>query len=329
MTGRPKCLHENEMTVPFSIISTSSPAGPDHLYHPVAGFEVDSLALLNDFIGPELNLPAQPEAFSGGKIAWSNFAPIKFPINNVYFPLALDLSKISDKIGSTLYLSPADLTWADVQASLRVLEKDLTAWQQDFVAKAPPDTRVTASDGVDPRSALELQLNFYSVQMVLYRPFLCEIHIDEESRESHTLNRRCARACVHAAVDLMDHLPDNPVPHQVTLILPWWRLLHYNTQVLAVIVLEMCLNLQHMHKTETEGLMASLRKALHYLWAFAAERKSACRAWCLLRVMVEQAAKKCGQEEVLAYVAGAENRPLAWDEQDELWVADAVGSIGR
>lgn len=269
-------------------------------------------------------MPAQPEAFSGGKVIWSNFAPITFPINDVYFALALELSRVSDKIGSTLYLSPADLTWADVQSTLLRLEADITAWQQDFAQKAPSGTAT-----VNPRSALELQLNFFSLQMILYRPFLCEIQIDEESRKSYTLNLRCTRACVRAAVTLMDHLPDAPVPHQVMLIVPWWRLLHYLVEVVAVIVLEMCLNLQHMHQSETEGLMTSLKKALYYLWAFAAESRSACRAWCLLRVMAEKAAAKCGQEDVLADVVGSESRPLPWDEQDELWVADAIGSLGR
>ncbi|KPI38806.1 putative transcriptional regulatory protein [Cyphellophora attinorum] len=266
MTGRPKCLHENEMTVPSSIISTPTSLGPDHLYQPIAGFNVDSSALLNEFMGSDLDLPARTEAFSGGKVVWSNFAPMTFPISDVCFALALDLTRVSDKIGSTIYLSPADLTWADVQSSLLRLERDMAAWQQDFAEKAPSGTAIE----VDPRSALELQLNFFSLQMILYRPFLCEIQIDEESRESHTLNLRCTRACVRAAVTLMDHLPDAPVPHQVALIIPWWRLLHYITQVVAVIVLEMCLNLQHMHRSEMEGLMTSLKKALYYLWAFAA-----------------------------------------------------------
>lgn len=184
--------------------------------------------------------------------------------DDTHFVFALQLFKIGDNIASKLYLAPLDQTRAEIQTTLRQCERDVANWQ----SKLEAESRTKNLDGgftIKVSRHTRSPLHLCSIRMILYRPFLCEIRISEESKESSDLNRRCADACVRAAIDLVQHLPNGPIPPQVTQTLPWWRLLHYVGQSLAVISLELCLNLQHIEDDTRGAIFPSLRKALSYL----------------------------------------------------------------
>ena len=123
---------------------------------------------------------------------------------------------------------------------------------------------------------------------MLYLPCLCEIKIDGESDQSHQFNLGCGRYCVEAALDLVNILPDTLVEHQILQVLPWWALLHYICQAAGILILELCLNMQHV-PADSETVMLGLRKALNYVLALSGNFKSALKAWNTIRPLFEKA----------------------------------------
>lgn len=317
ITGRPKCVSEADMTVPFrSLFSYESGVfGKRPALIDGAASTPSPSQLWRDFLGKHSRVT---ENWSGGTVSWEQVKPVGFNVSESHFAAALELSGVSNRIGSTLYLSPGDFTWADVQATVRDLEADLHRWQEDDIQQDLKLERICETE-MDPRSNLDIEMTLCSIRMILYRPFMCEIHIDDESVESTKFNQSSARAGVAAAIRMTEILPDDPVAAQVLLVFPWWTLLHYISQTIAMLCLELCLNVQHM-QDQTREVMAALRKALNYLWVLAPESKSAYRAWGIYRPLVEKVAKRY-RRNVLTGIPLEAPRPQHWSEEDErkLW----------
>ena len=98
----------------------------------------------------------------------------------------------------------------------------------------------------------------------------------------------CGRHCVEAALDMVNIMPDALVEHQILQVLPWWALLHYLCQAAAVLLLELCLNMQHV-PDDSEATMLGLRKALNFVLALSGNSKSALKAWNTLHPLFEKA----------------------------------------
>jgi len=278
--------------------------------YPVVG--VDPCEIWRAFLGENQDVA---KAFSGGITPWQQFGPLAHSTAEPQFFTALNLSAISDKIGSELYLSPVDLTWADVQGTVRKLERELAKWEADL----SPDLQLSNSGmaEIDSRSNLELELYHCSVKLILYRPFLCEILIDEESQSSMAYNRLCAQKCVYAAIRVVNIMPDHAAIENCLQVLPWWGLLHYVCQAGAILLLELCMNVLHM-QTETGNVVMAMRKVLEYLWALSPLSKSAHKAWTMFRLLVEKVTQRY-QFDMLTDVPQNAQKPYNWtDEDDEL-----------
>ncbi|ETN46047.1 uncharacterized protein HMPREF1541_00230 [Cyphellophora europaea CBS 101466] len=322
-TGRPKCLHIEDMTVPFrSLFSNAGEGLPD-----VPGNIIDAPISDNDsaevwkaFIGDGTEVARR---LKGGAIPWSKLVPLGLNMSETHFAASLELSGISDKIGSKIYLSPGDLTWFDVQSTVKKMERELEQWQehlhQDLQMESLGQTQI------DPRSSLELEMYFCSIRMILYRPFMCEIRIDQESAGSAEFNRLSARAGVTAAIRMLDVMPDDPIAADVAQVLPWWVLLQYVCRAAAMLLLEMCLNIQHM-QNETKEVMAATRKALNYLWILAPESKSAYRAWNIFRPLVDKVAQRYRQN-VLGNLPLDAQKPQGWSRDDNQKMHQCIAKI--
>lgn len=312
ITGRPRCVNELDITAPLRSFAPEEEdvdtGAPTVSYLPDATY--NSVELWENFLGESRRMG---EKLESGAVPWSKLVPMRFGMSDNHFAAALELSGLSYKVGSALYLSPADLTWADVQATVRERETDLARWQNALDLSLRMDQ--IGETGLDPRSNLDLELSLCSVRMILYRPFLCEIHIEDESAESVEFNQASARAGVKAAIHMTELLPDDPVAEQVLLVLPWWSLLHLISQATAALCLELCLNAQHMQR-ETGDVMTALRKALNYVWTLAPTSKSAYRAWYIYRPFVTVVAQKYRRSTLMDIPEDAK-MPEGWNEQDE------------
>ena len=203
-----------------------------------------------------------------------------------HFTHRIRLCFISHSIGTALYSANEDQSWSDLQDQTNRLEGELVHWRRNL----PPELTMQGlhSPRIDPRSKLELAMYYYSVCMILYRPCLCNIEIDNESPQSKSFDLLSARKCVEAAISLIDLMPNSQKVQEGFLLLPWWALLHYTSQAIAVLLLEMCLNTVHF-QGELDRLVASLKRAMLYLYRMTSTSRSAYKAWKIFRSVLENA----------------------------------------
>jgi hypothetical protein len=163
--------------------------------------------------------------------------------------------------------------------------------------------------------------------MILFRPCLCRIRILRESVASKEFNISTARSCVHEAGLLVDILPDDPTAHEAYQLLPWWALLHYLGQAIAVFILELCLNMEHFEGPASQ-LSAHIRKAMAYLWCFTASSPSAYKAWRIFRQMLFVLSFRVEDLDITDIPMNA-SIPTVWTETDEALLVDILRPIGE
>ncbi len=284
MTGRPQCVSFLDVAVPRDVFQAShSKAGSTSLGVDKPSSWLDAHSLWLDFLGADRLVAA---AFSGGIVDWSSFTAVGLGPSQSHFTASMKLCHINDAVGKRLYSAGNEDTWFDVQNTIRDLEARLHDWSQDLPEELKLDHQEWTA--FDPRARLELATAFHSLKMMLYRPCLCEIKIEDESDRSHHFNRERARYCVEAAIHMINILPDTLVDHLILQVLPWWTLLHYLCQAAGVLLLELCLNMQHV-EANVEIVIQGLRKALNYVFALSGNSKSALKAWNILHPLFEKA----------------------------------------
>jgi hypothetical protein len=250
---------------------------------------------------------------TSGVLPWHSFSSLGQSPPPSYFPLRLSLSFLSERIGARLYRGSSDDTWSELQFKIGELQSELTSWSENLPADVSLQSDATTS--YDPRAKVELAMYYHSVQMILHRPCLCEIVIENESERSQEFNRSCARACVHAAMSMLAMLPDNPSPHEIYLLLPYWALLHYVAQATAVLLLELSMDCQHF-PNELPELMVYLRKAMVYLWVQAGTSLSAYRAWRTFRPLLTEVAARY-EDLPIGDIPEQASQPSHWTEDEE------------
>ena len=160
--------------------------------------------------------------------------------------------------------------------------------------------------------------------MILNRPCLCELEITNQSQTSVSFNQESARACVNAAIQLLELMPDNPGAAPTYFRVPWWSVLHYTCQTASVLLLELVLDAQHHTEEETEGIVYSLKKALAYLWTMAKDSLSAYKAWRIVRQLTGELAFV--QKFDISDVPPDAPKPETWTAGHETILVRSLGS---
>lgn len=277
ITGRPKSIFLSDVTTPTDLLQRQEHITEGSMEDGDYMSALESRRMWLEFLRARRDIS---QAMTGGMVPLTSFSSLGRGVSPHYFPHRIHLCRLSDKIATKLYSGTSDGTWAQVQRKIGELQTDLRFW-----SKSLPDELNLQSDitmDTDPRPRIELALYYHSVQMILHRPCLCEILIENQSFASEEFNLSSARACVHAAMSLLAILPDNPSAHESYQLLPWWALLHYVAQATAVFMLEMALGCQHF-KNEIPEVVGYLRKAMAYIWCMTQGSLSAYRAWRLFR----------------------------------------------
>ncbi|KIW11023.1 hypothetical protein PV08_10322 [Exophiala spinifera] len=280
ITGRPKSIFLSDVTTPVDLfqrddIEAMNLAEGNHFIT-----AAESRRVWLDFLRARREIS---QTMTGVMVPWTSFPSIGRGISHLYFPQRVYLCRLSDKIGTRLYSGTSEDSWSQVQQKIGELQTDLRHW-----AESLPDELNLQSDTTedsDPRARIELAMYYHSVQMILHRPCLCEVIIENQSHASQEFNRSSARACVHAAMSLLAIIPDNPSAHEAYQLLPWWSLLHYVAQATAVLLLEMALGCQHF-QNEIPEVVNYLRKAMAYIWCLSQGSPSAYRAWRMCRKLL-------------------------------------------
>jgi Fungal specific transcription factor domain len=222
--------------------------------------------------------------------------------SHYYFVCRVRLSTIGHKIRSSLYAcGKPNEVWSGVQQNIRIYAEELRQWSanlpQDLEMPHGIDVQTSDRRGGQLLDHFELAMAYQSIRMILFRPCLCHLDglIPNESAPSRTFNQDAAVSCITAARDLLALLPDEAAFSHASKMLPWWSLLHYITQVGAVLTLELCLGAEHM-LAQVHDLVNDMYKIMRWLTGMAGDSLSAWRCWKIFRKLFPQAAAGVGIE---------------------------------
>lgn len=262
----------------------------------------------------------EPQSSRGGRSLSSS---VGTGTHATHFSCRVRLSILSHRIYSSLYSVGGEMSWSDVQDAVRQFNIELQQWQ----ARLPPTFNMLETQqpirSADPH--IELAMYYWSIRMILYRPCLCAMdgRIENESSESREFNTRAAVSCIEAALSMLRLMPDNPEVTEAYRILPWWSLLHYVCQATAILILELCLAVQHCPERVVE-ILEGLRKAMLYLRMMSRASLSAFKAWRVCRQTMTDATSRLGIEG--DYIDAAV--PLEWSPLFEVSLVKALDGRG-
>lgn len=307
VTGRPRAVAVSDITTPIDILEvpTRSTAISEQItvqYGAEAGSRRQWLKFLQkDRQGSHFMLEGQTPLRSLAGVGTGHSAS--------HFTHRIRLCFISHSIGTALYSANENQSWSDLQDRTNRLEAELLHWHRtlspELTMQGPHSSRT------DPRSKIELAMYFHSVCMILYRPCLCNIEIDNESPQSKSFDLLSARKCVEAAISMIGLMPNAQTAQEGFLLLPWWSLLHYTSQAIAVLLLEMCLNTVHF-PGELDRLVTPLKRAMLYLYRMTSTSRSAYKAWKIFRGVLENASTEFAGLDISDVPINAP-QPANWD----------------
>ncbi|KAK6364508.1 hypothetical protein LTS17_012131 [Exophiala oligosperma] len=321
ITGRPKSIFLPDVTTPVDLFSEDLEA----IYSTQEDNYMtadESRTVWLDFLRARREIS---QAMTGGMVPWTSFPYLGHGVSHLYFPHRVHLCRLSDKIATQLYSGTSEDSWSQVQRKIGELQTDLRHWAESLPDELNLQSETTAVS--DPRARIELAMYYHSVQMILHRPCLCEITIENQSLASQEFNRSSARACVHAAMSLLAIIPDNPSAHEAYQLLPWWSLLHYVAQATAVLLLEMAHGCQHF-RAEVPEVVTYLRKAMAYIWCMTQGSPSAFRAWRMFRKLLSGIQEKAGRYDAIDIPENAP-RPTSWTHEHEAAVMKTIYASER
>jgi hypothetical protein len=265
------------------------------------------------------------QTMGGGQMSWQNFQFIGHGAPRQHLAYRIRLSMISNQIMAQLYMPNQLGSWATTQKNMASLDVQLLDWQQNLPAEL--DLKSTESSRSDPRAKIEVALYYQSIRMILHRPCLCHIQILAESTFSKEFNHHNARSCVYGAMSLVDILPDKPTAHEAYQLLPWWNLLHYLGQALAVFILELCLDMEHFDKSSS-SFTPHVQKAMSYLWCLTTGSLSAYKAWRIFRQMLVVLSLRIDEFDIAGISLDAQ-APTGWTDEDEALLMESLESLGE
>ncbi|RVX70003.1 hypothetical protein B0A52_06174 [Exophiala mesophila] len=228
-----------------------------------------------------------------GDLDWAKDVP---PNPALYFLHLVQLARLTQNIFHRLY-NPNSVrgTWSQTQEKIKELDVQLESWYQ----KLPPAYAFRRKQR--DRTAYEYRLGlgffFYGTKMTVHRPCLCRLDrkIPNQSQKSLEFNRNSALACVEAAIETLNMIPDEPNAIGLMRIGPWWDILQRLVQASSVLMLELSFRVNHMPEA-ADIVLESGKKVVRWLHALGDENVSAARAWKLCAPLFQVAARKIGRD---------------------------------
>ena len=182
-----------------------------------------------------------------------------------------------------------------MQAAIAGCQAKLSRWRSELPSLL--DFGKAHQDHEFVRERLILGLSYFSVLVLATRPGHCptEDRIPSESEESKKRDHAIGVACVHAASDSLNMIPDSPNTAALYSVGPWWYFLHLLTQALSVLIIELSYRAKHGPQ-EAAGILARTKKGICWLWAMAEHSAAAEGAWTNLDDLLRQVAPMVGAD---------------------------------
>lgn len=205
---------------------------------------------------------------------------------SIYFLRRVSVSRISRRISATLYAADLDMNWGEFQGRVHSFEIEIEELANSV---AKPQHNLDGAWLLGNRHNLELVMSIRSLQMMLYRPFLCDWHekIRHESLQSQDFNQSKARAAIAAARSTLALVFSVDDLQTLPLVFPCWSTLHYICQAGAILILELAMHAIHL-ELEADEMVSTVHKLLTYLQAMSTSSSSASKAWSIFTSLLNE-----------------------------------------
>lgn len=217
------------------------------------------------------------------------------PSVGLYFLHYTEISIFTNHVLSRLYRAvDMEKTWAETQSTMAKLNVELEKWRKQL--PLPFDFTKRMRDQRWIRQRKSLGFVYYSTMLIINRPCLCRMdrRIINKSDRARNFDQATAAKCVHAAIDLLNLLPDEPNPAVMYAQCAWWCLVHHLVEAAVVCMLELSYRATHM-PDEVDEIFESADKAVQWLRSMASRDLAASRAWQMCDEMLRKIAPKVGK----------------------------------
>ncbi|CAG5179628.1 uncharacterized protein ALTATR162_LOCUS9381 [Alternaria atra] len=211
------------------------------------------------------------------------------PGRDHYLMNHINIAFISQKALLELY-SPrtAARSWKSVQGSISGLLNELEEWSKAALPGGCQAARKKHMTGLE-REQFLLKADYWSTKMLVTRPCLCKIErrIRNESKASVEFNKTSAEACVGAALEITKLFPDDPDLDFIYSKGPWWAIVHFIMQSIAVLILDMTYRNREIKSSEP-SMVVSIRKLIRWLRAMRHNDPVAARAHHVIKGVLKR-----------------------------------------
>ena len=218
------------------------------------------------------------------------------PCNALFYQYHTRLSIFTNEVLQCIYrAAPMKKSWASIQSTMVNLNSKLEKWRSDLSTVFDFTKRQRDEQFLCQR--MSLGFSYYSTSIIINRPCLCRVdrNIPNQSGKARDLNHDIATKCVHAAVEMLGLLPDEPNPIGLYKIAPWWCLTHFLMQAATILMLELSFRADHM-PNEAEEIFRTAKKSVKWLRSMKAGDEAARRAWSIADEMLRKTAPKVGRD---------------------------------
>jgi hypothetical protein len=193
------------------------------------------------------------------------------------------LGMITQKVLNKLY-SPNIIShsWKEVQHTILKMSEELDAWaaQLPLGFNFYHGTHGELATGPEPNF---LMIYYFSAKILVTRPCLCRIdrRIKNQTQASNEFNHKMAASCVNAAKALTALLPEDMSSGGLRIyeVFPWWAVVHYIMQSLAVLMLQVSYESPSAHEANDE--MPVIKKLIRWLRMLRSSNGTARRAYSI------------------------------------------------
>ncbi|KAL4892873.1 fungal-specific transcription factor domain-containing protein [Aspergillus ambiguus] len=197
------------------------------------------------------------------------------PSSSLYFRCLIDLDLILGESIDTLYAPPAvRKSWSETQVDIAALIGKIDTW----LSRLPVALHFTQGSNAFTRERSSLAFRFYSTKIVITQPCLSGLAETPTWVESPPgFSEEMSATCIDLAVDVLDLLPDQPSFSWISGISPWFYILHYLMQSIAVLLFGLFLA-KDTATTEYSRLQQQVSKAMLWLTAMSTRDQTSLRA---------------------------------------------------
>jgi hypothetical protein len=212
-----------------------------------------------------------------------------------YLESMIRLNMITQKAMAELYSTAAAIKpWENTRQAVTSLGDELEGW----LAALPPDLDFTlhvdrASTRLE-RERLILNMQHIATKILITRPCVCRLGSHERGG-SEDFNKQTAQACVRAAKELANLLPDHSHVSHLYKMGPWWSVVHSLMQALVVLLLEMSYGTVYSLE-DGEEMLASIKKLIRSLRCMGRNNTAAERAYTVAFQVLRGLASRLGAE---------------------------------